>query len=174
MTRPRQVALPGDPAADVPEWWQRANRLRRIPFVVAAVIAILLIRSFANSQPPALETSCTTPDFALSSYYVSGHQQLQWAATGPPGTRFSIAVGATLARLTPSGLLQPIPVTDVDPDYVRVTQPRVIGEDCKLDGTLGVILPPGKFRAGFFVIDDDAEPGSMVDATTSKAVTITE
>lgn len=147
--------------------------MRRLPYVVAAVIAFLVIRSFANSPPPALETSCTTVDFALSKYEVNGHEQLQWAATGRPGTQFSIAVGATRARLTPSGLLQPLPSTDVDPDYVRVTAPREIDETCKLDGTLGVILPAGRYRAGFFVVTDDAEPGALIDATTSKAVTVT-
>lgn len=173
MTRPGRVALPGDPDADRPEWWQRTMRMRRIPFVVAAVIALLVLRSFANSKPPSLETSCTTPDFALSTYEITGHQQLTWAATGPPGTRFSIVVGATKGRLTPSGMIQPLPDADVDPDYVRTTAPRRLGEGCTLDGTLGVILPPGKYRAGFFVIGDDARPGSLVTATTSKAVTVT-
>jgi hypothetical protein len=174
MTRPTRVARPGDPAADGPDWWERAARFRRLPFVVAAVIALLILRSFANSKPPALETSCTTPDFALSSYDIDGHQQLQWSATGPPGTRFSIAVGATLGRLLPSGLVQPIPNTDVDPDYVRVTAPREIGESCAIDGTLGVILPAGKYRAGFITFGEGAEPGATLSATTSKAVTVTD
>jgi hypothetical protein len=173
MTRPARVALPVDHDADRPEWWQRAMRMRRIPFVVAAVIALLVMRSFATSKPPPLETSCTTPNFALSTYDVQGHQQLTWSATGPPGTRFTIVVGTTLGRLTQSRLIQPIPGAGVDPNYIRPTAPRVLGQTCTMDGTLGVILPAGKYRAGLFVIEDDASPGSTVTATTSKAVTVT-
>lgn len=172
MTRPPQVVLPGDPDADTPQWWQRAVRLRRIPMIAAVIVTILLIKAMSSSTPPALETSCTAPAFALSSYTLTGHQELRWSATGPSGTRFALAIGAIGLRPTPSGALQPIPAPGVDADDVRVSPSVQIADDCTQHGALGVILPAGKYQAGMFVVEPDAKSSEMIQPIAAKELTV--
>jgi hypothetical protein len=173
MTRPRQVTLPGDPDADAPEWWRRAARLRRVPLIAAAVLVILMIRAMNAPPPPTLEADCNAADFAMSEYTINGQHRMGWTATGPAGTRFTLVIGAEEVRTTSSGLLQPVLKPGVDADTVHVTPPLEVGDDCLVDGSFRISLAPGKYQAGMFVVEPGAANGSLLDATTSKALTLT-
>jgi hypothetical protein len=160
VTRPA-VVLPGD-GGDGPDWWRRVARLRRIPAILAVVIAVLFIRSLGQSPAVELETSCTTPAFALSAYDVEAHHEVNWAVTGPAGQRFVLAVGVQLVKPLSGDKVASIPEPGVGAREVRTTGLQRVGDDCTLRGYFGLALPPGTYAVRLFTITGD---GAAATAT---------
>jgi hypothetical protein len=148
-------AAPDDPDAGAPEWYRRSRSLRRVPLVAAVVITIIIIRAGQGSPPPELTTSCTTPAFALSTYSIDGHDTVRWAATGPADTRFALAIGVDRFTEAADGHLAPVPDAGVAPGGTRTTAPEELDDDCKADGTFGVVLPAGTYAVRLFTIEGD-------------------
>jgi hypothetical protein len=148
-------AAPDDPDAGAPEWYRRSRSLRRVPLVAAVVITVIIIRAGQGSSPPELATSCTTPAFALSTYSIDGHQTVRWAATGPAGTRFALTIGVADFTTAPDGHLAPVPDPGVATGQTRTSAPQEMDDDCKADGTFGVVLPAGTYAVRLFTIEGD-------------------
>jgi hypothetical protein len=164
-------AAPDDPDAGAPDWFRRSRTLRRVPLVAAVVITIIVIRAGQGSSPPELETSCTTPAFALSTYAIDSNQTVRWAATGPAGSRFALAIGVAGFTKAADGHLAPVPDEGVAPRGTRTTAPAEMDDDCTADGTFGVVLPAGRYTVRMFTIKgdnpDDVQPVAQHQLTVA-------
>jgi hypothetical protein len=171
VTRP-DVVDPADPDAGAPEWWRQARNLRRIPIILAILLAIVVFKAFSGSKPPPLTKSCTTPAFALSTTSVSSHKTVQWSATGPQDFRFTLGIG--IARFDPAGggRLTPVPDPGVGTHDIRATRPDQMGDDCTAHGSFGVALPEGTYAVRLFRIDGTGSD-LTVTSVAEKKLTVT-
>lgn len=117
---------------------------------IALVIVVAGVRGGLSSHPPALRKSCTTPAFALSGGSVKVRHLVRWSVTGPPGTRFALAVGVASFTLAPSGKL--LPVADGPHPTQVVTPVDVLGRGCTGNGAFGVSVPAGRYAVRMFVV----------------------
>ena len=140
--------------------------MRRIPLIAAVIITVIIIRAGQGSPPPDLKTSCTTPAFALSTYSTTSHKTVRWAATGPAGTHFALAIGVARFTPAPDGHLAPVPDPGVAARGTRTSAPQEMGDDCKADGTFGIVLSPGTYTVRLFTITGAG--------TTPKVVSVAE
>jgi hypothetical protein len=163
----------GVPADEAPEWYRRALTLRRIPIIAAIVVVVIILRAGHSSPPPPLKTSCTTPAFALSTYSTASHKTLRWAVTGPAGTRFALAIGVDHFTSGADGRLTPVPDPGLDPEQMRSTPPTTVDDDCKADGTFGVVLPAGRYAVRLFTITVSHTSPARMHKVAERRLTVT-
>jgi hypothetical protein len=137
------------------------------------LVAAIILRSTIGSHPPSLKTNCKVPGFALSSSSVRSGGSLAWVATGPPGTRFVIAIGVErLAAGASAGQLRPVP----DPGVIRQNYevpvlPRPLPSGCRDHGALGVGIGAGVYNVRMFTLSRSGA-GVAATAVASKRLTV--
>jgi hypothetical protein len=133
----------------------------------------VILHAGQKSPPPKLATNCTTPAFALSTYTTASHKTIRWSVTGPARARFALAIGVARFTTGSDGRLVPVPDPGLDTTQMRSTPPTEIGDDCKADGTFGVVLPAGTYSVRLFTITvSDTTPAHM-QQVAEKQLTIT-
>ena len=168
---PPGVRQPPTPDSERPEWYRRALTLRRVPIILVVVVAGVLLFTGHGPPPPALETSCTTPAFALSTYNTPAHKTVGWSVTGPAGSRFALAIGVARFTTGTDGRLSPVPDPGVAVRSMRSTPPTTIDRDCKAHGDFGVALPAGTYSVRLFIINvSDTKPTRMEQVAEKKLV----
>jgi hypothetical protein len=136
----------------------------------AILVAAIILRGAISSHPPSLKTNCKVPGFALSSQSVRSGGSLAWVATGPPGTRFVIAIGVNGLRPgVDPGHLRPVP----DPGIVRQNYevpvlPRSLPSGCRDHGLLGVGIGAGVYNVRLFTLTGKGAGVSATVAATKR------
>jgi hypothetical protein len=148
VTRPIDPGV--DPEADAPEWWRRSSRLRRLPLIVAIVIAVILLRAGHGASYPAITKSCTTPSFVLSTTKTPAHRLVQWSVTGPATLRFVLGVGVSGYQQT-GQRFAPIPDPGVSRPDALTSDAQILGGDCVAHGQFSLV-DPGTFTVRLFSI----------------------
>jgi hypothetical protein len=164
---------PGDPDADAPEWWRRSAALRRVPIIAAVVIIVILVRAMSSGRPAAITKSCTTPAFVLSSYNTASGHTVKWAATGPSGMHFALAIGVAGYAPAADGHLAPLPDPGVGQRDTRTTQPQTMGGGCTDHGLFGVMMPAGSYAVRMFRIVGGGA-NAAVTPVAQKTLKVTE
>jgi hypothetical protein len=131
---------------------------------VAILVGAVIVHGTFGSHQPALTTNCKVPAFALSSLSVRNGGSVDWVATGPPGTRFAIAIGVD--HMTPGlrpGQLHPVPDTGVIRQDTEVpVLPQRFPSGCRAHGVLGVGIGAGVYNVRLFTLSGT---GAAVAAT---------
>lgn len=137
------------------------------------VLAVIMLREFSNTPPPALKTSCTQPALALSTATQKQHDTVRWSATGPPGITFELTIGVHQIDLGPGGEF--IFVPDSGPGQTREQRASAqlsMPKSCKRSGAFGVQVPPGKYTVRAFQLSGPVT-APMVSEIASAALTVT-
>lgn len=101
------------------------------------------MRYSANTKPPKLDASCTTPALALSATTLPRGGALKYTAVGPERT---VVIAVDAARLSADLVATPLPGA-AETQVVKVPM-RLAG--CKATGTIGVQVPAGDHTVSVF------------------------
>lgn len=146
-TRPPRTP---DDDPDAPEWWRRSANFKRWPIIVALVIAVVIFRALQNGQPPSITKSCTTPNFALSTYSSAGHHEIDYSVTGPPGMLYLLMVGVSGFVSTDNSLVPTPDFGHTDQQMQAASQRKTMEADCVQTGRFGVLVPAGTYVVRLF------------------------
>jgi len=140
----------GDADQDAPEWWRRSANFRRIPIIAMIVLVVILVRATQSNGPPSIRTSCSTPSFVLSTTHTVERKVVQWSATGPPGMRYQLTLGASgFVRL--HGKLKATPDYGLTKDQMQAaSQEMSMDGDCKQSGRFAPFRGSGTFNVRMF------------------------
>jgi hypothetical protein len=147
---PLRPAPAGDADQDAPEWWQRSASFRRIPVIAMIILVVILIRFTQSHGPPSIRTSCTKPSFVLSTTHTVQRKVVQWSATGPPGMRYQLTLGASgFVRI--GGQLRATPDYGLTKDQMQAaSQEMTMDGDCKQSGRFAPFRGTGTFNVRMF------------------------
>jgi hypothetical protein len=147
---PSRPAPAGDADQDAPEWWRRSANFRRIPIIAMIIIVVILIRVVQTGGPPSIRVSCAKPSFVLSTTHTVERKVVQWSATGPPGMRYELTLGASgFVRL--GGQLRATPDYGLTKDQMQAaSQDMTMDGDCKQSGRFAPFRGTGTFNVRMF------------------------
>ena len=172
MIRP-PVADPSDPDAGAPEWWRNARRLRRIPIVLAFLLAIIVIKGMGDAKPPPLTTSCATPAIALSTATQKQHHTVRWSVTGPAKSVFELTLGVSRVDVDPGGQFVFVPEEGgSQKTEQRAGHQQTMPKSCKTSGAFGVLVPPGHYTVRMFQLSGPVT-SPTVSEVASAPLTVT-
>lgn len=138
----------------------------------AILVVAFIIHASTSHHTPSLTTSCTVPAFALSGTSVTSSGTLDWVATGPPGTRYVIAIGVN--HMTPGaspGQLHPVPDPGVTrQNYELPVPPRSMPSGCRDHGIIGIGIGAGVYNVRMFTLSGT---GANVSATLAATKRLT-
>jgi hypothetical protein len=140
----------GDADQDAPEWWRRSANFRRVPIIAMIVLVVVLFRATQSHGPPSIRTSCSKPSFVLSTTHTVQRKVVQWTATGPPGMRYQLTLGAS-GFVRVDGNLKATPDYGVTKDQMQAaSQEMSMDGDCKQSGRFAPFRGSGTFNVRMF------------------------
>jgi len=141
--------------------------------VLLLVLAIILVRAFSSSPPPALTTSCTQPAIALSTASQKEHHTVRWSVTGPGSMVFELTLGVSRVDVGPGGRLVFVPEAGgSQKTEQRAGHQQTMPKSCKASGAFGVLVPPGKYTVRMFQLSGPVTAPTVTEAA-SASLTVT-
>jgi hypothetical protein len=151
----RRLDLPVEPPPQEHRRWQRPGRLGwQVVVAALGVVALLAIgRAVTARNATGLKPNCSRLALAVAEKTVQSHGPalLHWAATGPKGTKFIVAIEPS------DGLAR----AQVSPD-------QVMPGGCLAHGQFGVLVPPGDYDVVLMRLD-----GKAAQQVAHRPVTVT-
>lgn len=123
----------------------RVGSLGLLGFFAVLILGALVTGGGQAGERPELPTSCTTPALALSVAEAEQGTPVTFAATGPAeGGDVVLAIGAASLGAD----LSAVPASPGG--ATQVVLPAVPLAECKAEGELGVVVPPGDYPVTLF------------------------
>lgn len=130
--RRRRLDLPPELPPERRSRWQRPGRLGWQVLVVALGVVVLLAvgRAVTARNATGLSADCSRLQLAVAEKSVPSKraQLLHWAATGPKGLRYTVAIVSTERT-----------------GRTQTTAVQTMPAGCLAHGQFGVLVPPGRY-----------------------------
>jgi hypothetical protein len=159
-----------DDDPDAPEWWRRTAPLKRASLILVVVLGAIIIHAAQGGKAPSITKSCTTPDFALSSYKSARHHEIEYSVTGPPGMPYLLMVGVSGFVSANHELIATPDIGHTKEQMQAASQRKLMEADCVQTGRFGVLVPNGTYAVRLFRLEGPSGNVQAVDVASHQLV----